>query len=137
MLRFVKQIIAFRKRHPTLMRRRFLTGEKPKGGRLRDIAWHGLALDKPLWDDPDAQLLAFTLAAVGDGEEDMHVMLNMSEHIIELPLPPLEGRCWYRAIDTHAPPPMDIVETHGQCACEMPTYLTQPHSVVVLEGRAK
>jgi isoamylase len=136
MLDFVKRMIRFRKRHPCLMRRRFLTGTRQNSRQITDITWHGLALDKPLWDEPEAQLLACTLGAMSEDEEDLHIILNMSEHTIEMPLPSLDGRSWHRAIDTHAPSPNDIVEPADQSPCDRETCQVSPRSVVVLESRA-
>ena len=64
MLRFVKELIALRRRHPNLNRREFLTGEQVSGRGLPDIAWHGYRLDEPLWFDYSAQYLAYTLAGL-------------------------------------------------------------------------
>jgi glycogen operon protein len=105
MLRFVRCMIALRRRHPILMRRRFLTGE-PVGERgIPDLSWHGARLDAPPWDDPEAQVLAFTLAATTEGEADLHVLLNMSEASVEMELPDIPGRTWQRALDTWLPSP--------------------------------
>ena len=41
MLNFVRQLIALRRRHPTLSRRQFLTGEPDPARGIPDIAWHG------------------------------------------------------------------------------------------------
>ena len=41
----------------------------------------------PLWNDPDAQVLAFTRGAIDAAEADLHVMLNMSEVGAEIQLP--------------------------------------------------
>jgi len=51
-LRFVQQMIALRKRHPSIMRRRFLTGSVIEGKNRPNISWHGTELNKPLWHDP-------------------------------------------------------------------------------------
>jgi len=64
MLRFVKQMIALRKRHPSIMRRRFLTGGVIEGKNMADVSWHGTEINKPLWNNPDARILAFTLAVL-------------------------------------------------------------------------
>ncbi|TPW12120.1 MAG: glycogen operon protein GlgX, partial [Halothiobacillaceae bacterium] len=64
MWRFTQQIIAFRRRNPSLRRSRFLTGTPRPGATQPDIRWHGPRLNDPLWNDPDAQMLAFTLAPV-------------------------------------------------------------------------
>ena len=97
MLRFVRELIALRRRHPCLMRRHFLGGRNQGGGGLPEVSWHGTGSGEPEWDDPQARFLAFTLAAIDAKEEDLHVVLNMSEHSHRLALPELPNRVWYRA----------------------------------------
>ena len=41
-LRFVRGLIALRKRHPSLQRRHFLSGRVREGCELPDITWHGV-----------------------------------------------------------------------------------------------
>jgi isoamylase len=135
MLRFVQQMVAFRKRHPCLRRKYFLRGNNKQGQRLPDVTWHGVKLDEPLWHDPRAQVLAYTLGAVGPEEEDVHVMLNMSQGAVEMALPRVVGCRWYRALDTFRPSPEDILEPESQPVLEEPNYLVRPRSVVVLESR--
>ncbi|MDT8407879.1 MAG: glycogen debranching protein GlgX, partial [Methylococcales bacterium] len=53
LLTFVKRMIALRKRHGCLMRRRFLSGQAPSEQVFPDITWHGARLDKPEWDNPE------------------------------------------------------------------------------------
>jgi len=135
MLRFVRQMVAFRKRHPCLMRKSFLRGNRSEGRRLPDVTWHGIRLNEPLWHDPDAQLLAYTLGAVSHGEEDLHIILNMSERPVELPLPRMPEREWYLAIDTSKPSPEDILKPPDQAPITTFTYLASGRSVAVLESR--
>ncbi len=135
MLRFVQEMIRFRKRHPALMRKHFLRGIRNEGNRLPDVTWHGLMLGKPLWNDPDGQLLAFTLAGAGPEEEDLHVVFNMSESLLELPVPEVEGRCWNIAIDTAKGPPEDILSPAAQPMVREAVIRVKPRSVVVLESR--
>jgi isoamylase len=135
MLRFVQKMIAFRKRHPALMRRRFLTGQKSQGQRLPDVTWHGFRLNAPLWGDPDARLLAYTLAGTHPEEEDIHVILNMSEDALELDLPAIPGRVWHLAVDTAIPSPGDIPESSAQVSLKIPKYKVRDRSVVVFESR--
>jgi Alpha amylase, catalytic domain. len=87
MLRFVQLMIALRKRHPSIMRRRFLTGKPVNGRGIAEIQWHGTEIDKPLWGDYDAKVLAFTLAGVEDDEPDLHVAMNMSDQQVSIELP--------------------------------------------------
>jgi isoamylase len=135
MLRFVQKMIAFRKRHPALMRRRFLTGQKSEGQHLPDVTWHGFKLNEPLWEDKDARLLAYTLGGTRPDEEDLHVILNMSEDALELDLPVMPGKVWHLAVDTAIPSPRDISEPSAQDSLKIPKYRVRGRSVVVLEGR--
>ncbi len=65
-LRFVRQLMAFRKSHPSFRRRQFLTGE-PDGSGVKDVVWwhpQGLEMTPEDWQDPD--LLAFGMLLRGD-----------------------------------------------------------------------
>lgn len=135
MLRFVTQMIAFRKRHPCLMRTRFLTGHKSAGARLPDIIWHGTKLSEPLWHDPDAQILACTLAGQHADDEDLHIIYNMSDDAVTMPLPQLPDRSWYRALDTRQRAPADIIEPVDQPRMKEYQYDVSPRTVVVFESR--
>ena len=52
MLRFVRELIALRKRHPSLRRKRFLDRPPGAGRDLPDVTWHGERLHEPPWHDP-------------------------------------------------------------------------------------
>ena len=135
MLRFVKELIALRRRHPNLNRREFLSGEQVTGRGLPDIAWHGYRLDEPLWFDYSAQYLAYTLAGLSDGEEDLHVILNMSERTVEASLPEIPGRLWHLALDTSRMGPDDIMPRNQQKALESSSYQISGRMVAVFEAR--
>jgi len=135
MLRFVKELIAFRRRHPNLNRCEFFTGEEVPGRGLRDISWHGYRLDEPLWFDYSAQFLAYTLAGLTGEEEDVHVILNMSERTIEAPLPRIPGRKWHLALDTSRTGPDDILPRDRQKAFEGSSYPISRRTVAVFEAR--
>ena len=134
MLRFTRRMIAFRRRHPCLMRRRFLNG-RPGDGGLPDVSWHGVRLDEPPWHDPEARILAFTLGARTDGEEDLHVVFNMSEESTSMPLPSLSRRRWHVAVDTGRASPADILEPGEQSPLRSSRVAAEARSVVVLESR--
>ena len=134
MLQFVRRMIALRKRHMSLMRRRFLNGKKHDEKDLPDISWHGAKIDEPRWDNADSRVLAFTLAAAGEGDTDLHVMLNMSEDSIEMDLPPIRNRCWNLAIDTSKSFPNDAILPEEQTPHKSRTYKVAPRTVVVMES---
>jgi isoamylase len=135
MLRFMKELIALRRRHPNLNRREFLTGEQVGGRGLRDIAWHGYRLDEPLWSDFSAQYLVYTLAGQGGDEEDLHVILNMSERTVAASLPAVPGRLWHLALDTSHTGPDDIMPRNQQTALESSSYQIARRTVAVFEAR--
>ncbi|NET05187.1 MAG: glycogen debranching protein GlgX [Symploca sp. SIO2B6] len=129
MFRFFKQIIAFRKYY-SICRRGFFNGNTNDRG-LTDVSWHGCNLFCPGWHDPYSRALAYTLAGIA-GESDMHIMLNMYWESLELEIPSIEGRNWYKVVDTSAPSPMDIVEPCEEVMVSGNSYRVNDRSVVVL-----
>jgi isoamylase len=134
MLRFTREMIALRRRHPCLMRRYYLRGRPRKGQRLPDVTWHGTRLYEPPWEDPHARVLAFTLGGLND-ENDLHIMLNMSDNAVALALPHVDGLVWHRAVDTFRTSPEDILPLPGQPALKSETVSVRPRTVMVLENR--
>ena len=135
MLRFVREFIALRKRHPNLRRRRFLTGRPAAGATQPDVTWHGEQLLQPPWHDASAQLLAFTLAGVHADEMPLHIILNMSEATRAVAVPLARGGQWWRAVDTALESPQDIAPPERQHLVQGGHYDAQGRSVVVLEAR--
>jgi glycogen operon protein len=136
MLRFVRAMIALRKRHASLRRRRFLTGEPSAGQTLPDVIWHGERLHEPGWNEPGARLLAFSLGGEEPGEAPLHIVLNMHDAACQVALPPLDGYAWRRIVDTALPSPQDVVPSLQDAAVEAGEACVQARSVVVLEADA-
>jgi glycogen operon protein len=136
MLRFVREFIELRRRHPCLTSNRFFHGRPVPGRDLPDIAWHGARLHAPGWFDPNGRMLAFTIAGTGE-EEDLHVILNMAEAAIDVEVPRIAGRTWHVAVDTARESPFDVVERTRQAPYAGPRYHAIAHSVVVLEARSR
>jgi len=134
MLRFVTHMIALRKRHPSLMRKRFLTGKVIEGKNMPDVSWHGIELNKPLWHDPEARILVFTLAGIGDNEADLHIAMNMSDEIATVELPVIDGKQWCMALDTSLQSPQDIIPPQDQKPFGVNFYSLNPKTVVVFEN---
>ena len=135
MLRFTQLMVAFRKRHPCLTHARFLTGELRDGYWFPDITWHGEQLNTPSWDDPDGQVLAVTLGAVEPWEEDLHIMMNMSEQRRRFALPGIAGRDWHRTLDTSMASPDDVLMPARPPLLDASSYKVAARSVVVFEAR--
>ncbi|SFI17702.1 glycogen debranching protein GlgX [Nitrosomonas sp. Nm34] len=136
MLRYTRELIALRRRHPSLTSNRFFTGSLVPGRDRIDITWHGARLNEPLWRDAQARILAFTIAGQREDEEDLHVVLNMSDQPLGAPLPSLRSGCWHLAIDTAQPAPADIFVRENQMPVGGEFYPVGSRSVVVLEARA-
>jgi glycogen operon protein len=117
------------------MRKHFLAGKKKEGALFPDVTWHGIKLNEPLWNNPGAQILAYTLGRQREREEDLHIVFNMSDQGVEMPLPSLSGRTWHRAIDTGQPSSGDIFEPSDQPRIKESFYRVSSHSVVVFESR--
>jgi glycogen operon protein len=130
LLRFWQRMIDFRKRHASLRRNSFFTGKSNDRG-MKDVTWHGCKLNDPGWNDPNSRSLAFTLAGF-DGEEDIHVLLNMYWEPLDFDLPPLTGRSWHLAADTAENAPRDAAEPGKEKQVTSGTFTAQARSVVVL-----
>ncbi len=92
MLRFVREMIALRRRHPGLSRTHFLTGETDPARGIPDIRWYDAGLGTARWDDPETRFLSFTLAGTTASEEHLHVLINMSDRVERVDLPRRSGR---------------------------------------------
>lgn len=135
MLRFVRGLIALRKRHPSLQRRNFFSGKPLPGSELPDITWHGTKLGEPDWDDPEARWLAFTLAPMRQDEDLLHVLINMDARARVFELPALSAARWHLAVDTGRASPVDLTSPADQSALESNQQLARARSILVLEGR--
>jgi isoamylase len=133
LLRFWKRIIDFRKRHAVVRKNRFF-GEAVNDRGMPEVAWHGCRLNCPGWSDPDARVLAFTLAGFY-GDADLHVMMNMYWEILDFDVPPLAGRYWYLAVDTAEASPSDIADPGDEVQYFGESCPVKGRSIVVLVSR--
>ncbi len=126
-------MIALRKRHQSLMKRQFLTGERIENKSIADISWHSKNPDQTPWEDSDLRSLAFILAGVEEGESDLYVIMNMSEHYISFALPAIDNKRWQLSVDTSLQSPNDIVPPSLQQHWSG-HYNVEAKSVVVFEN---
>jgi glycogen operon protein len=129
MLRFTRELIALRKRHPSLRRTRFLNGKS--ANRSAEIHWYGESLDAPDWQNPRACVLCFTLPGTAPQEPALHVMINMAPGVRKLPLPDVVERSWRRIADTTLAAPDDVVP--AGVAVHESHYLLGPHGIAIFE----
>jgi isoamylase len=134
MLRFTREMIAFRRRHPSLTRNRFYNGQVIAGRDAPDIAWHGTRLGEPPWNDSAARFLAFTVSGLAADEPGIHALLNMSDANADTQIPPAGPKRWHVAVNTAAASPADISNGSQEVVREA-VLRVSPRSVVVLEAR--
>jgi glycogen operon protein len=140
-LRFHREIAAFRAAQPALRRTEFLSGTDCVGSGYPDISWHGVKAWKPDWT-PDSRSIAFLLCgrharAAGGPPHFLYAILNMHYEPLTFELPVLpKGAAWFRAIDTALPEPNDIVQPGKEegLANQLSLSVTD-RSVVVLIGK--
>ncbi len=135
MLRFVRGLIALRRRHPSLRRRRFLSGQARNGAEVPDVVWHGTRLGEPPWEHPQAQVLAFALAPFGPGEAALYIAINMSAEVQRFAVPRIPGLSWYRALDTGGVATTDVTAPADQVRHQGDLLVLRSRSVVALEGK--
>jgi glycogen operon protein len=133
MLRFTREMIALRMRHPTLRRARFV--EPGRAGSPSALRWYGADGREPDWHDASAQVLCFTIGGVTADEAPLHVVANMGEEAVDAQLPePPAARSWRRIVDTARASPDDIVAAGDAARVEGQSYRAPSNSVVVLEA---
>jgi len=117
--RFFKQMIAFRKSHPSLCRSRFWRD---------DISWYGVG---PAVDmSPDSRSLAFCLHGASQGDDDIYVMINAYWEALQFEIQEGSPRDWVRIVDTDLLSPLDVSEFG--LPLQGSVYQVAPRSVVVL-----
>lgn len=82
-------------------------------------------------------MLAFTLAGYVSTEEDLHVIINMSDHTLNAPLPVIAQRRWHLAMDTAAQSPDNMIARDKQPLINGDIQRVQARSIVVCEARDK
>ncbi len=127
-LRFAREMIALRKRHPALRRRTFL--------QPGDVVWHGPEPYKP---DFSGRALAMVLDGRRTGREpdaDLYAAFNAGREARMFTIPPApQGRAWQRVVDTALAAPLDIVGPgEGPVVPEWSAYTLAAFSLVVLIG---
>ncbi len=127
-VRFVREMIAFRKRHAALRRRRFL--------REGDVIWHGTQPHRPDFG-PRSRTLALVLDGRRTGREpdqDIYMAFNALPEAVPFVIPTSpQGRPWRRVMDTALAPPLDIVgEDEGPLVPVGTAYPLAAFSTVVL-----
>jgi glycogen operon protein len=129
--RFVKMLNAFRLRRDVVAEGLVLTLNQwlERAG----ITWHGVALDRPDWND-NSHTLAFTVKTLRS-RYVLHGIINAYWEPLSFELPPVppgSAQAWRRCIDTALPSPDDIQPYALASPVAADSYTAQPRSVALL-----
>jgi len=124
LLRFVRGVIAFRKRHPVLRTEGFLRAE--------EVIWLGAGGAPPDWNGPGS---ALGCVLAGAEKPALCLLFNAGtgEAAFAPPAPP-GGGVWRIAIDTAAPAPGDVADPGREQECDGDARRLAPRSLTVLVG---
>ena len=131
LLRFVRCLIAFRKRHILFRQREFIG----QGSRIPHIVWHGVELEKPDWSWHSRSIAAEL--QFEDQDEDLYFVFSSYADTLVFQLPPrTNGKRWHRFIDTSLEAPHDVVESdEEQHLVNQNEYSVGPGSLLALMAR--
>jgi glycogen operon protein len=134
-LRFCRELIAFRHRHPALSHA-LHAGHRPKADDdLLDVSWHGIVPWQPDWSHDSRSLaMKLKLYSVHGLKDTIYAAMNMFWEPLTFTVPEApNGWTWKRVIDTSRPSPEDIVTPGSEPALDGLRQLALgPRSVVVL-----
>ncbi|MHB1296283.1 MAG: glycogen debranching protein GlgX [Anaerolineae bacterium] len=126
--RFVRGLIAFRRRHPTLTEDHLLVGKSYEDALTERVSFHGVHLNQPDWGHA-SHSLAMRLAPVQD-DVCVYIIANAFVEPLTFELP--GDVHWKRLVDTSLPSPQDLVAEGDAPRMRMNSYQAGPRSVVIL-----
>jgi len=114
LLEFTTKLIALRREHPNLHRRKFFQDRKIRGSVVRDVAWYGTdgkELSDQVWNEPWSKSIGvmFNGRTLGVTDEDgdpvyddsFLILVNASDSGVEYVLPdPPNSKPWHQILDT-------------------------------------
>jgi len=136
LVRFARNMTAFRSAHPVLRQPGHLTHTDRSGQGYRDLSWHGTRPWAPDWSD-SSRTFAFMLSGGHLGDNFIYVAANSHWQALEFGLPDLPpGLAWHVAVNTSMPTPEDIAAPGQEPALGgQRGFLVGAYSVIVLVGR--
>ncbi len=142
LLNFTRDIIQFRKDHPTLRRPEFFGESETEKANGVDIVWYDFDGRMPDWSKMN-RFLACEIHGSrfkkSDGiyDDDIYIAANTDVHDMNLILPALQnGKNWARAVDTSFPAGEEICRSGQEEVIPMTNrYLLPAGAMVVLVAR--
>jgi len=118
---FFRNMIAFRKSHPSIARSRFWR---------EDVHWYGVG------DTPDlsfnSHTLAYCLHGASQNDNDLYVMINAFWEDLTFVVQEGQAKEWLRVVDTSLPSPSVFLEPGAAKALTSLSYRVKARSIVVL-----
>ena len=140
LVRFTKNLIAYRKAHSIFSRKKFFT-DCYDNNTVPEIAWYDINAKNPDWSK-QKRFLAFKLngssACSPDAQEnDFYIATNTDIYDLTITLPALsDGRQWHLVADTSLSSPEDIAEPgNEELLREQRRYVLLSGATVVLIGK--
>ena len=115
MLRFTREVIAFRRAQPVLRRPKFLTGTASRPGDLPDVSWYGVEGQSIDWENTYHSLtcLLGTCWLDDPAARSVLIMMHSGGDSQKFAIPePARHTKWRLFIDTAAESPADIYPQH-------------------------
>ena len=142
--RFVREMIAFRLRHPGFMRPEFYTGRGGAYKAIPDISWYDEKGGCPVWENIGYYLALRLLGSKADtladrDDNDFYIMFNadIDLHPFVVAAPPPKKQ-WYRVVDTAMPSPGDfLLPGQEECLPSQSVYSVKARSIAILISKEK
>ncbi|MBN2875227.1 MAG: glycogen debranching protein GlgX [Spirochaetales bacterium] len=144
LLRFVREVIAIRHKHPAFRRPDFFTGKDANFNAVPDIAWYAPDGTEPSWEDMPSAIAVRMDGSRADimaehDDNNFFIMFNATPEPLDFVVPrPQAGWEWHRAIDTALDSPDDIAP-HGAepLVPRKGGYHVMPWSMALLLSRTR
>jgi glycogen operon protein len=137
LVRFTKNLIAYRRAHSVFSRTKFFTNTYDKDT-VPEIAWYDINAKNPDWSK-QKRFLAFKLngTAGNPNENDFYIATNSDIYDLTITLPALSnGRKWHLVADTSLQSPEDIFEPGlEEPLREQRRYVLLSGASVILTGK--
>ncbi|MCA9103297.1 MAG: glycogen debranching protein GlgX [Pirellulales bacterium] len=142
LIRFVRTLINFRLKQPTVRPTTFLTGHTTHPDRLPDVAWYD-AFGQPInWDKEDGSLACIlgrrsqrpepSFQGLSDVPRDIAIVLHSGNQARDMVLPiPMHERQWRLFVDTAADSPKDVYpDLNGPAPPRIGKLTMEAHSLI-------
>ncbi|MCW2667121.1 MAG: glycogen debranching enzyme GlgX [Frankiales bacterium] len=138
LLRFVRELVAFRAAHPVLRGSEHVSGNDADGDGLPDASFHGMAAWEPDWS-PDSRVLGLLRSGSAEDRTPDVVYLALNAHWethgFQLPQLP-GGLSWHVFANTSVPAPGDVHAVGEEPRLDEQSHaLVGARSALVLVGR--